>query len=343
MSGRRRAAGAALAGWLLVLALALLMAALAWWRLGGAAPAGAAERVVIATNTDYVGSCPVLAAREQGYFANEGIDAVLQPHSSGKSAMEAVLQGRAQLGTVADIPVMFAGLYGRPVAVIASIFKAEKDHGIVARRDRGVAAPASLKGKRIGVTLSTSSHFTLDAFLNRQRLLPREVSMHNYPPEKLAAALASGEIDAASAWEPFLAEMLAALGQNGVAFYGEDVYESIYNVVAMRAYIGAQPDTIKRVLRALRGGAQFCADKPDAARTMLAAGSKNDNATWQASWPLYRFGVVLDQGLILALEDEARWAIKNQLSPRNDIPNYLDYVYLDGLEAVQSSAVTIIH
>ena len=328
---------------LALLAVALLAAAYARFSQHGAAAGGAQEQVVIATNTDYVGSCPVTVAREQGYFNAEGLLAVVQPHSSGKAAMEAVLQGRANLGTVADIPIMFAGLEERPVAVIASIFKTEKDHGVVGRRDRGVSSPASLKGKRIGVTLSTSGHFTLDAFLNRQRLLPSEVSMQNYQPGELAGALARGEVDAVASWEPLLEEMRNQQGANGVAFYGEDVYESVYNVAGMRDYIAGHPDTIKKVLRALQRGARFCTEQPAAARALLAAASKSDNAKWQAAWPAYRFGVALDQGLILALEDEARWAIKNKLSKHTETPNYLDYVYLDGLEAVTPAAVTIIH
>jgi len=263
-------------------------------------------------------------APARDYFSDEGIQAQIQSHSSGKAAMDAVLQGKADMGTVADIPVMFAGLNKDPVAVIATIFDTEKDHGIVGRRDRGVDGAASLKGKRIGVTLNTSGHFMLDAFLNRQRLAPSEVSMRNYLPEELPGALARGEVDAIATWEPFLAASLRQQGGNGVAFYGQDVYESIYNVAAMRAYIAAHPETIRKILRALRRGAQYCAAAP-------------------VALPTYHFRVVLDQGLILALEDEARWAIKNRMSERADMPNYLDYMYLDGLETVRPSAVTIIH
>ncbi|MEC5159291.1 NitT/TauT family transport system substrate-binding protein [Janthinobacterium sp. CG_23.3] len=340
----RRGGGRAAWGWALLLAVGTLAALYAWLhRPAGPAGNGDAEQVVIATNIDYVGSCPVVAGLERGYFADEGILAVLQAHSSGKAAMEAVLQGKANLGTVADIPIMFAGLNDSPVSVIASFFKTEKDHGIVGRRDNGVVTPASLKGKRIGVSLSTSGHFTLDAFLNRQLLRSNEVIMRNYKPEEMAAALEQGDVDAVASWEPFLTQMQSQLGSNAVVFYGQDVYESIYNLAAMRNYVASRPETIKKVLRALVRGASFCAGQPEAARAVLAARTKGDQSKWQASWPSYRFSVVLDQGLILALEDQARWAIKNKMTQRTEVPNYLDYVYLDGLEAVQPSAVTIIH
>ncbi|MGV8866548.1 MAG: ABC transporter substrate-binding protein [Janthinobacterium svalbardensis] len=331
--------------WLAAIALLLALAAAAIWRLNAraAAPPGPVEVLRLAVNAAYVGSCPVLAAHTHGYFAREGIDARLQAYSSGKASLEAVLQGRAELGTVSDIPVVLASLKNQSVVIIASIFEAERDHGIVGRLDRGVSTPASLKGKRIGVTLGTSGHFTLDAFLNRQKLLPAEVTLRNYAPDQLAAALARGEVDAAAGWEPFLTDMTQAIAGKAAIFYGEDVYAGLFNVAGTGDFVRSHPATVRKVLRALLAGARFCRDEPDAARALFTTASASEAARLQAAWHGYQFGIVLDQGLLLALEDEARWAIKNRLAERSDMPNFLDAVYLDGLEAVAPSAVTVIH
>ena len=328
-----------------LLPMLLALAAVALWRLHGraASPAGPVEPLRLAVNAEYVGSCPVLAAHGQGHFAREGIDARLQPYSSGKASMEAVLQGKADLGTVSDIPVVLASLQNQSVVIIASIFEAERDHGIVGRLDRGVSTPASLNGKRIGVTVGTSGQFTLDAFLNRQKLLPAEVTVRNYAPEQLAGALARGEVDAAAGWEPFLTAMTHAIGGKAAIFYGEDVYAGLFNVAGTGEYVRAHPATMRKVLRALIAGARFCSDEPDAARALFARASASEAARLRAAWHDYRFRVVLDQGLLLALEDEARWAIRKQLAEGGDMPNFLDAVYLDGLEAVAPSAVTVIH
>ena len=330
---------------LAAIALLLALVAVAIWQLNArpAAPPGPVEVLRLAVNAEYVGSCPVLAAHGQGHFAREGIDARLQPYSSGKASMEAVLQGKADLGTVSDIPVVLASLRNQSVVIIASIFEAERDHGIVGRLDRGVSTPASLKGKRIGVTLGTSGQFTLDAFLNRQKLLPAEVTLRNYAPEQLAGALARGEIDAAAGWEPFLTGMTHAIAGKAAIFYGEDVYAGLFNVAGTDGYVRSHPATVRKVLRALIAGARFCQDEPDAARALFAKASASEMARLQAAWHGYRFGVVLDQGLLLALEDEARWAIRNRLAERGTMPNFLDAVYLDGLESVAPSAVTVIH
>ena len=328
--------------------LALAAAALAGYAWQARTPpppaAGALEQVTIAANVDYVGVCPVLAARSKGYFVEQGIVVRIQPHNSGKSSLEAMLQGKADLGTVADIPIALAALKGLPVVVVATVFRTEKDHGLVGRRDRGIESAASLKGKRVGVTIGTSGHFVLDAMLNRQGLAPADVVRLDLKPEQFSAALTSGDVDAIATWEPYLDSLRAQLGSNGVSVYSEDVYEIPYNLASTRDYVARHPGTLKKVLRALVEGARFCASAPDAARALMVADRKTvDTSRWKVLWPAYRFHVALDQGLLLALEDETRWAIANKLTDQSAMPNYLDHVYLDALEAVAPAAVTVIH
>ena len=332
---------------LVMAALFLLAAAAAlglWLRAGQAAPAQPAlYQLTIASNSGYVGTCPVTVAYRNGYFQQEGVAAHIQPHRTGKSALEAALSGKADLATTADIPIMLAAMQDAPVSVLATFFKTEHDHGIVARRDRGIQALADLKGKNIGVTRGTSGHFALDGFLNREHLARTDVHIVDLKPEQFAGALERGEVDAIATWEPFLDALLRPLGSNGAVFYGEDIYEIPYSLAGSRAYIAANPDLMRRVLRALARGVHACGSEPEQARAVLSSYLQVDTSAWQAQWPQYHFKLALDQGLILALEDESHWAIANGLAPARDIPNFLDYMYLDAMAEVAPAAVTIIH
>jgi NitT/TauT family transport system substrate-binding protein len=51
---------------------------------------------------------------------------------------------------------------------------------------------------------------------------------------------------------------------------------------------------------------------------------------------------MLDQTILITLEDEARWAIREGLIDKKEIPNYLDFIYMDLLENVKPEAITII-
>jgi NitT/TauT family transport system substrate-binding protein len=323
---------------------ALLAATYAWIaRTPVEQPAGPPEPMTIAANTRYAGTGLVFVAQVKGYFVNEGLNVTLQPYTTGKSALDAAVEGRANLATVADIPIMFAVTKGQPVSVVATISTVERDPGIIGRKDKGVLTLASLSGKRIGVTLGTSGHFVLDAFLIRQKLSTDDVTLRDLQPQELAEALAKGDVDAVATWEPYLGSLRTQLGANGMIFYSEGIYELPFNIAGRQDYVVSHPETIKKLLRALVRAERFYKDEPNAARQIIAGALNESIESLKEVWPSYRFSVALHQSLLLTLEDETRWAIKNQLIASPDIPNYLNYLYLDGLRAVKPESVTVIH
>jgi len=66
-----------------------------------------------------------------------------------------------------------------------------------------------------------------------------------------------------------------------------------------------------------------------------------DQISLDAVWTQYNFSLSLDQPLILAMEDEARWAIGNGLTDEKTVPNFLNYIYTDALKAVKPEGVMI--
>jgi NitT/TauT family transport system substrate-binding protein len=42
------------------------------------------------------------------------------------------------------------------------------------------------------------------------------------------------------------------------------------------------------------------------------------------------------------MEDEVRWMIKNNLTNEKQVPDFVNYIYADGLKAVKPEAVNII-
>lgn len=301
----------------------------------------ARETVRIST-VAYVGSCPILMAEANGYFASEGVAAVISVSANGKAALNEALHGRSDLATVADIPIMFAALSGEPVSVVASITTME-DHGIIGRRDRGVVTPASLKGRRVGVTMGTTTQYFLDSFLNRHQLSPADVIVVNQAPVELVESLSHGDIDAIVSYQPFLNMSLATLGAAAVVFSREGMYDVLFALAGTHDYVKAHSQTIERILRATIRGAQFCKDTPDVARAAVAKFMKTDSIALKEIWPSYRFEVALRQGLLLVLEDEARWAIRNKLTAATNVPNFLNNLSLDPLRSVAPTAVTVIH
>ena len=59
-------------------------------------------------------------------------------------------------------------------------------------------------------------------------------------------------------------------------------------------------------------------------------------------WSQNQYMLSLDQSLMLAMEDEARWMINNKLTGETKVPNFLDYIYEDALKEIKPGAVNII-
>jgi NitT/TauT family transport system substrate-binding protein len=304
-------------------------------------PAGPAKKVTIAYATP---PHAVLAqvAQARGYYQQEGLEAVPQVYSYGKAALDAVLDGKADFATVAETPVMFAIMKGEKISVIATIQTSNKNNAIFAKRDKGILSPGELKGRKIAATFGTISEFFMDAFLATHGISRKNMKVVSLEPEALQTALVNGDVDAVSTWDPFLIQMQKKLGEKGNTFYGEDLYTQTFNVVATQDFIRGNPDTVKKMLRALIKAEEFVDKNQAEAQELVAEFSKLQTALIREIWPGNRFNVTLDQSLLLALEDESRWAITNRLTKATRVPNYLDFIYTDGLAAVKPEAVRIL-
>lgn len=327
---------------LTLLTAAGLLVAL-WSLTSPRAPATAAVALTIATNTSYIGACPVVAAYHQGYFSAHGLNVKITPFSSGKQALNAVLNKQADVATVAEVPVVLAALEGKPVRIFATIFRTGRDHGVVARRDRGIARATDLRGRRIGVSTATSAHFALEVLLNFQRIDIAEVTLVNYDPPQLLPAIASGAVDAVAGWEPFLSEVRDGLNAGAISFSGEDIYESVYNLVSMDSYLRKSTATAIAMLLALDQGERYCRNHPEQLASLLPNLPISVSTAAIGQWSEYHFGLELDQSLLLMLEDQARWAVKSGFAQPDHLPNFMDYLYLDAMRTVRPSDVSVLY
>jgi len=322
---------------LLLLAIALLAGC-----AGADKPAGPLEKVTLATGP-WLDISLIHIASEKDYFKDEGLDVTLQlTYTSGKACLNAVIEGQADLGTVAETPIMYAGFRGEKTYTIATIQSSGKAVAVIARKDKGISTPSDLKGKRIGLPIGTNVEFFAHVLLIFHEVSREEVEFVNLNPNEVFGALVQGEVDAVSIWQPEVALLQNELGDNAITFYSEEMYISTFNIAATQDFVNKNPETIERFLRALIKADEFIKENNDQSKTIITEQIEMDKALVNQLWGLYKFEVTLHQSLLLTLEDQARWAIKNKLTTATEIPNYLDYIYIDALEAVKPEAVTII-
>jgi NitT/TauT family transport system substrate-binding protein len=227
------------------------------------------ERIAIAHSTPF-NSTPIYVALEKGYFKPE-IDVSLRGSIAGKDALNDVLKERADIGTVADTPFAYAVMEGAKVSIIATISETINSMVLVGLKDRGIATPGDLRGKKIGVRIATGGDFFLDSILLFNGIAKNGVKKVDLTPDKLLSSLLKGEVDAVISWDPFTHELLDALGANGFTYYGDPAYNRYtWNLAARKDRIGKRPETVKKVLKALIQGVSFIKKNPIETRKIVA-------------------------------------------------------------------------
>jgi sulfonate transport system substrate-binding protein len=331
--------------WIGILVAAAALAAGAYLFIAGSPgikSPGAPEKVTIACTT-VTDTALAVVAQMRGYSREEGLEVTARRHPYGKLSLQDVLEGKADFATVAETPVMFAIMKGEKIVIIATIQTTSKINSVVARRERGIRTVGDLRGRKIAVTLGTTMDYFLDAVLGMQGISRKEVILVDARAEEIPEILARGDVDAASAAHPYSVMAEKKLGDRGIVFLGGDIYTSFYNVVATQAFIRQNPGKVVKLLRALTRAEEFVRQHPAEAQKIVADFSSMDVALVRDAWASQDFRVTLDQFLLLEMEDEAKWAIRNRLTGGvTKIPNYLDFIYMDGLESVKPKAINIL-
>lgn len=302
---------------------------------------GKRETVAIGVSKSFL-SIPVYIAQKRGYFAEEGLDIIMKEYGSGKRATESLFAGEVDISTVADMPVVFNSFKRRDFYIIATFAYSFHMVKIIARRDRGINIGTDLRGKKVGVNRGTSSHSFLGVFLLHNGLSISDVKMIQIPTADMPAALKNNEVDAISVWQPYVQETKLLLQDKAVELPDSEIYRTTFSFAVKKSFAKDRLVTIKRFLRALDKASAFIDGHREESQEIIAQIFGLDKKTVRAIWDDFVFRILLDQSLMIGWEDIARWAIGNNLADRSRIPNYLDFIYFDGLAAVKPEAIGII-
>jgi NitT/TauT family transport system substrate-binding protein len=322
--------------------LVLLVAAFATGRLGFDGRSASGDRLTIAMSSTPHAALLHLAVAK-GYFAQEGLDVVATPVSHGKAALDLLTQGKVDLAAAAEVPFVISVLQGEELSIVTSIASVATEMALVARRDRGIAGPRDLAGKKVGVTLGTSGEYFLWAFLIRHKVSPDLVTMVDIPPGQLVAALEQGRIDAVSTWQPVRRGAEAALAAQGVTLSDPDAYTVTHVLLGRAATLKQRPDAMRRVVRALLEAEAFVKAEPAAALALIADRLKLPPNDLQPTWKELDLRVNLLQHHLVTLEDEARWVMARGYAKDGPIPNFMTNLSLDALSTVRPERVTVVH
>jgi NitT/TauT family transport system substrate-binding protein len=326
---------------LIILLIIILLAVIAGaYFLNRSPPPPPLEPLTIAIGTPEP-SLLTLIAEDQGYFKKYGLNVTIREYPSGASAMKELLNGNADLASAAEFVGVANSFQHQDLRIITTTAKIDNVF-LISRNDRGISKPSDLKGKTIAVTKGTVSEFLLGRYLTLNGMDIHTITVLYLAPADIIKSVVNGDADAAVIWDPYASRIEEQLGRNGTTWNAQSG-QLYYWVTYTRAdVIRDRPEMARKYLRALDDAETFLSAHPVEVKEIARRRLNLTEDSSDRFWKEYRFALSLDQGLILSMEDEARWMAQQNMTGGRAQPSYLDMMYQDPMREISPSAVTII-
>jgi NitT/TauT family transport system substrate-binding protein len=283
----------------------------------------------------------IYVADEQKFFTNNGVRVEFKDYDTGVAAVNGLLKGEADIALTMEFVIVGKLLQKQAVLYLVTIDKSMPFY-IIARADRGINSTADLKGKRIGVPRQTITEFYLGRMLELNGMRIQQVTMVDTKASDPAGTIAGGNIDAVVTWEPHVTQIRQQMGNGVIIWSVQSGQVSFWSVVSTPGWVNQHPDLVRQFLKSLAQAENYIIQNPVEAKKILQKRLKLDDTYIATVWSQNQFSLSLDQALILAMEDEARWMIKNNLTKESQVPDFLNYIYEDGLKTIKPEVVNIV-
>ncbi len=205
----------------------------------------------------------------------------------GGDVIRAMASGQVQIGEAGSAPIAAAMSQGLPVELVWILDDIADAEALVVRNGSGINTLADLRGKRIGVPFTSTTHFHTLVALESAKVDPASVRILNMRPPEIAAAWERGDIDATFIWNPVLAriqgsgKVLVSSGR-----IAKDTGKATFDgLVVQRDWARANEDFVVRFLKIVaaadehyrRNKAQWTVGSPQVQGVAKISGAKPED------------------------------------------------------------------
>jgi len=283
----------------------------------------------------------LLVAKDQGFFAEHGLNVTFIESPSSSVAMNNLVNRNHDFGFINEYALSEPQLYNKSVRAIASLAESDANY-VIGRRDRGITRVQDLEGKKIGVTKGTLAEYFMHRFFVLNGLSLRNATIINLQPAELVDAIVRGDIDAAFSFEPYVYRMQQKLGGNAVVWPANLGQHAHFSLVCNEITLQEHPEIVAGVLAAVLEAETYVNSYPEEAKNIARKLTGFDDQYMEQDWQNHRFFIGFSQSLIMSMEDETRWRIRNNLTDASEVPDFSKYMAPDILYRLKPTAVTLI-
>jgi taurine transport system substrate-binding protein len=168
--------------------------------------AAVAEKIVIG---HFGTPIPMQAAAAAGDFEKAtGWEIEWRKFGSGAEIIAAMASGDLKMSELGSSPLAIGASQGVDYQLFAISNIIGDAESLIARNGSGVEKVDDLKGKKVGVPLGSTAHYSLMGAVKNAGLTSADVEVIGMKPDQITAAWEQGQIDAAFIWEPAKGQLL---------------------------------------------------------------------------------------------------------------------------------------
>ena len=226
------------------------------------------QPVTIAINP-WPGYEPMYLAEVQGYFEKNGINVELVQLDSLSDVQRAYLNGHVDgMASTMIEAVQASHLGNKPLKII--MVPDYSNGGDVLIGATEFNSVAQLKGKRVGVEVSSLGIYVLHRALSKHGMTLDDVELVNTKQERALNELNAKNIDAVVTYPPFSVEILKSKGYEKLFTSAEIPFEIIDVVSVSESVLIAQPEFVPRLRASWQMALDYMASDPARSMQIMA-------------------------------------------------------------------------
>jgi len=197
------------------------------------------------------------------FWAKDGLEVTIEKGTGSAAATQAIAQGQYQFGIPAAPNCIQQAMKGLPLLSLGC-FNYDTTMGVVVRPDSPIKAPADLKGKKIGSTMTSGEYPFLPAFLKNVGLAMGDIQSISLDNKVREVALIENQCDAITCFVASALPKLMAANVNPRAFlyskYGLPFYA--HSLTTTPEYFAKEKSVCEAMTMGLAEGTKFALLKP---------------------------------------------------------------------------------
>lgn len=280
-----------------------------------------------------------LIAQEKGLFKEKGLGVTISEYPTGVAALETIFTNTSDIAYASE----FAGI--QPMSdhpdlrIIACTAKSESI-SLLIRKDRNITSPSDLKNKTVALCKGTAPEFFLARYLTLNGLDYSQVIPRYLHPDEVYNCVVTGTCDAGILWEPYGYTIREEMGSEVLVWPAQSGQQVYWVAYTTDQFIQKHPEVIIQYMTALAEAEDYLLFHEQDARDLIVTTLHISKDYYDYFWNETKFLLNMDQGFLLALEDENRWS--KQQNPLQGLKNILTFINETALRSVKPEAVTII-